>query len=401
MAARRSSFNSSFNSKGSSRSTTKKAAERSWVFGAVCLTGYIVSWVAQAEICQYLQRNVDYNKPYFIVWINHSVCVFMLPIQAWYYQMATRPSDKDLPSSWFQAMREVHKVEVGPLVRTLCVLSALFALADWMWYVALGHTTVAIGSCVYNSQCVFAYLFSIPLLHETVRLPKVIGVALALGGVGLITAASASSDIPAPEQLKGNLCALTSAVLYALFEVLFAKYATQSDSAAVVNTATGILGAVSLLGLWFPLVIINYLPSSWCDADGACWFYEPFELPDSQEVLLLAVNAALALLFNYTFMLALVFTSPVVVATAGMVAIPVCAMADLVLHGDTFGLLNMAGFVLILAGFCMLVICGSYSETDVEQVQAENSDNSHDGLLNGDLLNAQEGATTARPQPRV
>ena len=178
-------------------------------------------------------------------------------------------------------------------------------------------------------------------------------------------------DFTTTEQLAACLCALVSAITYALFEVLFAKYATQSDAANVVNTCTGILGGISLLLGWPALFVVNSLPAGGTSNSTAStsefgwgWFSEPFEWPDQSEALLLAANAALALLFNAFFMLALAFTTPVIVATAGMVAIPCCALADFVIHGDEFGGLELAGFLLILLGFALLTCCGGGEKED-------------------------------------
>ena len=269
-------------------------------------------------------------------------------------------------------------------------------------YVALGHTSVALGSCVYNSQCVFTYLFSIPILNESVRGTKIAGVTLALFGVGLVSLASFYSknsgangaDFSTSEQIAANIFALASAVLYALFEVslsatqilklltrpffssqvLFSKYAVCGDSSGVVNTATGIMGIFSILLGWFGLVIVNYVPAG----NVGDWFAEPFEVPNEREALLLGVNALLALVFNAFFALALAFTSPVIVSCAGMVAIPACALADWVIHGDSFGLLELVGFLCIVGGFSLLTIYGigeaDSDEEEKQDVRYENLD---------------------------
>jgi len=328
--------------------------------------------------------------------------VLMLPASVLYYHLVHRREDPTLPKSWFEALRYLHGIELWPLVKSLTWLALIFAVGDYLWYVALGHTSVALGSCVYNSQCVFAYLLSIPLLNESVNLTKVGGVTIALAGVGLVSWASYSSSggnagghtFTTAEQLAACMCALLSALTYALFEVLFSKYATKSDAANVVNTCTGILGLVSLLLGWPFLIAVNYLPRAGGTSNGSLtqtagwegegavgnlagseadfgwgWFSEPFEWPTGSEGLLLAANAALALLFNAFFMLALAFTSPVIVATAGMVAIPCCALADFILHGYTFGGLEIAGFLLILLGFTLLT-CGGAGEEEEAFLEA-------------------------------
>ena len=106
------------------------------------------------------------------MWINHCVMLVMLPLPPLYYHLKQRREDPTLPATWLEALKYLYGIEIRPLVKALTWLALVFAVGDYMWYVALGHTSVALGSCVYNSQCVFAYLLSIPILNESVKLTK-------------------------------------------------------------------------------------------------------------------------------------------------------------------------------------------------------------------------------------
>jgi len=310
-----------------------------------------------------MQRGMDFDKPMLIIWCNHSIMVVMLPVQLLHYHFISRRADPTLPDTWHRHLHENHGIEVWPLIRTLGLLSIVFVFADYCWYLAIGHTLVSVGTCIYNAQCVFAYVLSIPLLGESVLISKVGGVAVALAGVIIVAfVSSASSDsssskhMTSGEQFDGNILALCSALGYAIYEVLFARYATSTSSTAVINWCTGVVGLVSLLTGWLFVLVVNFLPSGTnSDTKGfGRWFGEPFEVPDGKEAAMLLINSLLALVFNVLFMLALVLTSPIIVATAGMVAIPACAIADWVIYGYSISWKSVIGFGLILVGFACL-----------------------------------------------
>ena len=55
-------------------------------------------------------------------------------------------------------------------------------------------TSTSANSVIYQTQCIFAYVFSLCLLNEAISPSKCIAVALALGGASAVALAQASGQ---------------------------------------------------------------------------------------------------------------------------------------------------------------------------------------------------------------
>lgn len=68
------------------------------VTGYLCLLALLVVSVAQGEVAQYLQDTAKYNKPYLIVYVNHSWMLLVLPMQyvIWFFRTRLRYKEQGL-----------------------------------------------------------------------------------------------------------------------------------------------------------------------------------------------------------------------------------------------------------------------------------------------------------------
>lgn len=394
--------------------------------------GLILAWVGQSEVAQYLQTAASYNKPYFIVWVNHSVLALMLPLQAlWHagrrrrqrhsaesyatgYAVLLPPSNAvaDSVASGelgeagvaLQAQRALQASGMfasgmAALLRTLGVresdvspspapaldstsacapltprqflvravwLSALYSAGDWFWYTGLPHVSVAAGTCIFNSSCVFTYVFSVLFLGEELTLDRICGVAMALGGVVILALAPGSNNAAegclgdsgvgdgctsSTSQLAGSALVVAAAALYALYEVLCERFVFRgSDDAALANTLSGTLGLVNVCLFWPMILWLNALPSE----GWRGWIAEPFETPSPEVWRCVMVNAVVALAFNAFLMLAIALTSPVITSVGCMLTIPISALCDLLLYQDSFPPLAVGGSAMVVMGFALL-----------------------------------------------
>ena len=435
------------------------ASSRSW--GYACVLGVVLTWVAQSEVAQYVQTAASYNKPYFIVYINHSCMALMLPIQALWHTISTSrrrreeafdpllyvaPSNDATPETGcpkparsqcrflfdgvllsvlarlgvrradvaycsthvastpmdegasvghgngevatgdddkgcekgsgessgaradspvaLAAAAAVQTSKRGALLPwTLVVraawLSVIYTLGDWFWYIGLPHISVASGTCIFNSSCVFVYLFSVAFLGEKVAADRIAAVTLALIGVVVLALAPSSNNAASQEsshdssgaKLVGSAFVLAAAILYALYEVLCERFVFRgSESTALANTLSGIVGILNILLLWPPIPVLSAVPNrSWGE-----WVSEPFQAPDAEAARFVVINALLALMFNIFFMLAIALTSPLITSVGCMLTIPVSAVCDWLLYGDDFPPLAWAGSALVVSGFALL-----------------------------------------------
>ena len=112
--------------------------QSSSITGALALTAVVFLWVGQSEVAQAIQTAADFNKPYMLTWMNHTLLSLMLPLQAlWYYY--TRPVE-DHDVGLLRNVWRMHGLSSRALVKKAAFLSALYLSADYIWYVALPHT---------------------------------------------------------------------------------------------------------------------------------------------------------------------------------------------------------------------------------------------------------------------
>ena len=222
------------------------------IMGYACLTGLVVSWVAQSEVAQYVQTSAAYNKPYFIVWCNHGGMALVLPCQELWQRYkrrrrraaqaaaaltappgmgspCQRPSEngggggmaealllppqgddadaaasgcsnEELPwtrSALLQDLRYMHGpagFSAGWLARQSLRLAGVYTVGDWVWYIGLPHTSVTAGTCIFNSSCVFTYAFSVGMLGMAVTRMRVAAVGVALAGVAVLAMAPGTNN---------------------------------------------------------------------------------------------------------------------------------------------------------------------------------------------------------------
>src|SRR6202012_2616374 len=69
------------------------------------------------------------------------------------------------------------------LVRTTAFITSALTVAGLSWYIAVSLTTPSDLTAIYNCSAFFAYVFSVPILKEPLRLDKSVAVIIAIVGV--------------------------------------------------------------------------------------------------------------------------------------------------------------------------------------------------------------------------
>ncbi|KAJ2780329.1 hypothetical protein H4R18_003507 [Coemansia javaensis] len=231
------------------------------------------------------------------------------------------------------------------------LLATLLNASAYLWYVAVGLTTMSKVTATNNTTCFFAYLFSVLLLNERVRLVKCLAVAASIVGVAVMALVHAAPDGQSSvsaagfrSELLGDLLSLACACGLGLYQVLYKKYAVPRGfhSLFAVNFTTALLGLCTLAVCWPPLPALH--------AAGI----ERFHWPSRAELGFIALNALLGIAYNACYMIALVVTSPLFAAIGIMLTIPIVAVVDMVVQGHVLAWNVFAGGAAILAGFCAL-----------------------------------------------
>ena len=153
----------------------------------------------------------------------------------------------------------------------LCV-SGTFLGANWIllfesYNAALpGHTSVTVATICYYMAPVIVTLLAPFVLKERLTVKKVICMAVAFGGVILVTVFSGSGEAAEGSQLVGILLALGAAALYALIVLLNKK---MRDISALDRTVAQ-LGISAVVMLPYALLTEPILPQFFGWEDVTC-----------------------------------------------------------------------------------------------------------------------------------
>jgi len=152
-------------------------------------------------------------------------------------------------------------------------------------------------------------------------------------------------------------------VLYGFYEVLYKKLACPPDGCSpgrgmiFANTFGSLIGCFTLLVLWIPLPIMNYIG------------LEEFALPRGEAAWMMAISVLANATFSGSFLVLISLTSPVLSSVAALLTIFIVAIVDQLLPGDLKTPLTPAAIVggLLNIGAFGLLSWATYKEMDEER----------------------------------
>ncbi|HYG61323.1 MAG TPA: DMT family transporter [Thermoanaerobaculia bacterium] len=236
------------------------------------------------------------------------------------------------PVAWSRAGADLRRVSRSDLL--LAAGSGVFlAIHFATWISSLAYTSVASSVALVSTNPLWAGLASLVILRERLRGGTLAGILLTLGGTALILVSDSGAEAAArhPAPLLGNLLALIGALAVtgyfligralrqrlSLLAYIWLVYGTAALTLVMTAAATG-------------RPLLGFSPLAW----------------------LCIVGLALGpqLLGHSSFNWALRFLSATFVAVATLGEPVGSALLALAFFGESFAPLQLAGFVLLLAG---------------------------------------------------
>eukprot|EP01135_Chromosphaera_perkinsii_P004766 Nk52_evm38s295 gene=Nk52_evmTU38s295 len=405
--------------------------EKRDIFAVICLAGVVVIWISQSEVSQRIQSDpkLHFDKPYLLVYLNHSALALLLPCTC-LYLMWTNKKYVGIPTSIGEIKRTLSgegsggflggateeiedealipqrnrmrrdslsgvrsnevkqsgKMHTGNpfaylrlmglrpyrLIRIGSGLSVLYFVANYLYFVPLSLTTVNESTVIFNLSCVFVYIFSVLFLNAEVVLMKVVAIGFSLIGAIVITlhrskaepsSSSSSSSSSSGMHLLGDMLILGGAVLYGLFEVLYNRYIVKERMLPfpAVSFIMGWIGLATMLLVWPGLFFVHFVG------------LEKFEIPSWEASQYVLLNIALAFSFNALFMICLALLSPLLVSMTTLLTIPLSGVADYILHGTMFGIVDAFGGLLVVIGLAMLALKEHWEHVEERNKQRVNN----------------------------
>ncbi|KAK0721007.1 hypothetical protein B0H67DRAFT_486262, partial [Lasiosphaeris hirsuta] len=352
------------------------AARTKYTYAAFFLVVSLVSFTVQTELAAYIQNDLGWDKAYCMLYLTHGSWSLLWPLQLLFLKFRSR---EVWPQFWRRHVLLVRttgqmverqeldlphlSVARSPwpyLLRTTAYITCSLTVAGLSWYLAVSMTTPSDLTAIYNCSAFFAYMFSVPLLKEKLRLGKSLAVGVAIVGVLVVAygdgkaavAPDASGEplkeLDSGERLLGNLIIGVGSVLYGLYEVLYKRFACPPEGISAgrgvifANTFGSLIGCFTVFVLWIPLPMLDILG------------IEKFELPTGQTAWLLFISVIMNMLFSGSFLVLISLTSPVLSSVAALLTIFIVAIADWLWTGQPPSAAALFGSLLIVAAFAML-----------------------------------------------
>lgn len=235
------------------------------------------------------------------------------------------------PFAWLGAGREMLALPARTL--RLCALSGLLlAVHFWTWITSLEWTSVASSTALVTTNPLWVALASAVLLRERPGRSALAGIALTLVGSLLVFAADAGNEaVPTRSPTFGNLLALAGAV-------------AASGYLLVGRALRGSVSLIAYIWIVYAVAAVMLLASALVAGISFAAIYAPAWMA------MVGLGLGPQLLGHTSFNWALRRLSATFVAVA-ILGEPVgsATLAFFVLD-ERFGMLQLAGFVILLAG---------------------------------------------------
>ncbi|KAJ1833593.1 hypothetical protein LPJ63_002637 [Coemansia sp. RSA 2711] len=368
--------------------------------GLLLLLCVVVIWVGSSFLVSNLFGEQEYNRPFFITYLNTSTFSFYLA-GAYITYLRTGPCSQLAPRKRSQsdddaisrangtsdstgaadvvstprhrqpaAESELHsrnrsgeevllvdvcedeapagdvtaqpKLTVRETVRLGVAFSMLWFAANVSQNASLAYTTVASSSILCSTSGLFTLVIGALGGVETFNAARLTAVLASILGVYCIMEyGSRETDALAmPLSWFGDILALLSAALYGGYTTLLKR---QIGDESRLNTPLffGAVGLANTLLLWPGFILLHFTG------------IETFQLPHSGSMwAMILVNAFVGtFLSDYLWLLSMLMTSPLVVTLGLSLTIPLSMAGDIIFKGLAVSLPYYVGAALVLAGF--------------------------------------------------
>ncbi|KAF2788924.1 hypothetical protein K505DRAFT_378564 [Melanomma pulvis-pyrius CBS 109.77] len=376
----------------------KFETRRKYTYAGIFLALSLVSFTVQTETAVYIQHELKWEKPYCMLYMTHGSWVLLWPVQLlllrlqnwstpwptfWrrHVQLLRQTSLMVQHQTLHPSVRQSQHSPVPYMVKMTAFVTCALTVAGGSWYLAVNLTTASDLTAIYNCSAFFAYAFSVPLLHEKLRLPKVLAVAIAIVGVFIVAyggpspakhgnksgggagGEKAPPSHEAQNRALGNTIIGIGSVLYGFYEVLYKKLACPPEGCSpgrgmvFANTFGSMIGLFTVLVLWIPLPFLHY--TGW----------EEFGLPRGQQASMMAISVLANATFSGSFLILISLTSPVLSSVAALLTIFIVAIVDQLLPPPLNHPLTSATIVggLLIIGAFILLSWATYKEMDEDR----------------------------------
>ena len=175
---------------------------QSYLIPLLILFGIAIASATQTEVAHHVTADIGYNQPYFTFFLTHITFSLIFPVHL-AILFLFRP---DPAKSYIDGLRRVIANQLGEpedagwktfgwrWVGKVAGLTLLISVPALSWFVAMVYTSTMDATSIYATSSFHAYFFSMLLLKVALNRTTLASIALAFGGVIVISFAGAGGD---------------------------------------------------------------------------------------------------------------------------------------------------------------------------------------------------------------
>ncbi|XP_042899055.1 solute carrier family 35 member F3 isoform X2 [Parasteatoda tepidariorum] len=282
-----------------------------------------------------------YNAPFFTTWVCTTLNFLFFPIYL-ISRFCAPPSEKTtFKKEITESIQPYHERGfsiIGFFCRC-CLFTILWVLSNYMFIYSLTLLDATDVIALYTTNVAFIYLLSWVLLQEQFVGIRIVAVIMCNTGIALF---AYMDGVSRALTLGGVVLAAAAAAATAVYKVLFKKM-VGDVTLGQISLFFSILGLFNTLLIW-PFFLVFYFTN--------------LEIIDWQQIPWLPLMGAALFIFlaNLLGNFGVIWTYEVFLTLGFLFAIPSSAAIDVYLYSVEFRGMKLAGVVLSMIGFCLVLL---------------------------------------------
>lgn len=311
---------------------------RKFKLGVFFLVVAIASWIFGLELLNAVLKGDEYQKPWTLAYVTGSCFTLnLIP---------------DIFGSKQKQKRSPDELDNLQSAKLALVIAVIYYFYNLFVMLALQYTSASNQTVLSSTTSIFTLFIGIMLGIERFSIQKLFCIVISFCGVLLISWSDAglSNDsgnkfVPKNPNL-GNALAVLGALMYALYMIVMKVRCGTGTHTVNERRLFGFVGAFTLI-IGIPVLYLLHILG-----------IEHFELPPKNPaiILLILINGVFSVISDYTTILAMLLTSPLVTSLSLSSSIPITIFIDEIIMRVTGAPSSDSGHFMYYSGIASILL---------------------------------------------
>lgn len=315
-----------------------------WRWGLMFVGIGVFTWIVLVSMVNAMVKGASYDNPFVVAYITGACfTLYLVPdVFRWCW------GGKETTVETDDTLNQLVLVPLPPrrYAMLACEIGVIYYVYSTLGAMSLRYTTAGNQTILSTTSSLFTLVLGGLWGVEVFSWIKFAGICTSLLGIVMVTLGADTDGAPTATPLNpvlGNTLATAAALMYALY-LIWMKIKIGKHEVVNERQLFGLVGVATVILCW-PFVW-------WADWTGIA----PFLLPLTLRLwLLVVVIGVLAVALDYSCILAMLLTLPLVVLLTLTTGVPLMMLSDLVFFdAPTGGVVYYSGVVLIFVAFVLV-----------------------------------------------